>query len=499
MVVYPYKRIPRDIATSIPESWGIGGSDSGWMDPQPAEKWEGTLDASENKQLLCFQQSNMFQIPDLSDVENEDCLYLNVYTPLEPSNDTLLPVMFYIYGGGFVNGAADFDFYGPHYLMENGVIVVTANYRVGPFGFLTTGDMVIPGNFGLKDQLLALQWVKNNIRYFGGDPEKVTIFGQSAGAASVAFHLMSKKSTGLFRAAIAESGSVLSPWAYQRDFKKYAYDLGSLINPDFDKASDSKALLDFLRNASAEKVNEAACTFQQHTGNEQMVHGFWFTPVIEPDHEAAFITEYMYSAIENGHMNRVPLIIGICSEEAIARASVANFKSSVVAYEYDVSKLVNKNMHLNDEEQKKAAGEAIRKIYTDGLLQDDLGKAVRYFSDMTFNRGVIRHAEMQSKYSDVYFYQFSYHGTIGGNSHILKVHTGDRYRALFTNFAKFLNPTPEKSTLFENIIWPKVEPDNFQYLDINETLAVKTNPKGDVYPKWVDVYEKMAVKPFDTY
>nr|AIY68354.1 esterase [Leptinotarsa decemlineata] len=500
-----------------------------FQDPQPVENWKGTLDASKNKQILCFQQSNMYKIANMSAVEYEDCLYLNVYTPLNPSSNANLPVLFYIYGGGFVNGASDFDFFGPHYLMESGVIVVTANYRVGAFGFLSTGDTVLPGNYGLKDQLLALEWVKNNIRYFGGDPAKVTIFGQSAGAASVSFHLMSKKSVGLFRAAIAQSGSIISPWAYQRDYKQIAYDVASSLDRNFNRSSDSMQLLTFLRRASAADLNKAANDFKQNTGNEQIIQGFRFTPVVEPDHENAFITEMMYPAIEKGHMNRVPLMMGICSEEAIARAAVANFQSSVVSYENDLSRLVNKNMHLVDANEKKTAGEAIRKIYTNGLLQNDLGKAVRYFSDMSFNRAVIRHAEMQSNYSDVYFYQFSYHGPLGGNRPYLEgayrvghaednhylwaysnhtflnkysaedITASNRFRTLFTNFAKYLNPTPKSEPLFENIIWPKVKPHDFQYLDINETLTIMRNPKGDVYPKWVDLYEKMAVKPFDTY
>nr|ASM90853.1 putative juvenile hormone esterase 2 [Colaphellus bowringi] len=500
-----------------------------FADPQPVDKWKGTLDASKNRQILCYQQRNLYNVPNLTAVETEDCLYLNVYTPQDPTCETSLPVMVFFYGGGFVMGAASFDFFGPHYLMENEVIVVTTNYRVGPFGFLTTGDTVIPGNYGLKDQLLALQWVRDNIKYFGGDPEKVTIFGQSAGGASATYHLMSNRSNGLFRAAIAQSGSVLCPWAYQREYKDIAYNLASSIDGSFDKGADSKTLLKFFRNYSAEVINNAAASIPQHTGNEQIIQGYWFTPVIEPEHENAFITEKMYSAVENGKMKRVPLMIGICSEESIARAAMDNFKSSVIQYENDVSRLVNKNMHLTDPKQKKAAGEAIRRIYTNGLLQDNLGKAIRYFSDMSFNRAVIRHAELQSKFSDVFFYQFSYHGSLGGNrpnlegayrvghaedNHYLwafsnhsnldkypasDILASERFRGLFTNFAKHLNPTPEPSPLFGNITWPKVAPNDFQYLDINETITVKRNPKGDVYPKWVDLYERMAVKPYDTF
>lgn len=130
--------------------------------------------------------------------------------------------MFYIYGGGFVNGEGGFYAVGPHEFIEAGLVVVVINYRLGPFGkhlvvvkctlienvnvslsgFLATGDTVIPGNNGLKDQLLALKWVQENIEHFGGDPNQVTIFGHDAGAASVTFHLMSQKSQGIFSSCI---------------------------------------------------------------------------------------------------------------------------------------------------------------------------------------------------------------------------------------------------------------------------------------------------------
>ncbi|XP_050499751.1 juvenile hormone esterase-like isoform X2 [Diabrotica virgifera virgifera] len=400
-----------------------------FADPEPAEKWDGILDATHNTKI-CYQQSNMYNVPNLEELENEDCLYLNVYTPREPYPYSSLPVMFFFFGGGFVNGAGNFDFFGPHYLMEHDIIVVTINYRVGPFGFLTTGDTTIAGNYGLKDQLLALKWVKDNILYFGGDPSKVTIFGQSAGAASVTFHLMSKQSEGLFRAAIAQSGSILCPWAYQREHRNMAYKLASGLDPSFKNTSSSQELLNLLRSKSAAEINTVASSFKQAVGNEQIVQGFWFTPVIEPEHQNAFITEYQYDAISKGHMNKIPLMIGICSEESIARAAGA---------------------------------------YRVGHAEDN------HYLWVSSNHSYLdRYPELDIK-------------------------TSDRYRTLFTNFAKYLNPTPEPSELLDNITWPTVKPDDFQYLDINETITLQRNPKNDVYPKWVNLYEEMAVKPYDTF
>ncbi|KAG5867047.1 hypothetical protein JTB14_012554 [Gonioctena quinquepunctata] len=499
-------------------------------EPQPAEKWEGILDATVNTKA-CYQMNNTYNT-NISAMETEDCLYLNVYTPRYPSANLSLPVMFFIYGGGFIKGASAIDFGGPHYLMESDVIVVGVNYRVGPFGFLSTGDTVIPGNYGLKDQQMGLRWVRDNIQYFGGDPEKVTIFGQSAGGASVTFHLLNKQSEGLFRAAIAESGTFLNPWSYQRDHKEYAYKLATTIDGNFNKNSSTQELLEFLRSAPAAKIKTAAESFKEDVRNYQDFQGFFFTPVVEPEHETAFFTENPYEAIEKGRMNRVPLMMGFCSEEFLSfvRDNRKTFEDGLKETDEDITLLVNKNMHLKDEKQLKAAGEAIRNIYTNGSLYENEGDAVRHYSDSVSTRGLIRHAELQSKFSDVYFYQFSYSGKLGGNNGpffegaetvghgedenyiwvwsnwtLLNNYpkedklTSDRYRALYTNFAKYLNPTPTKLELFDNVIWPTVKPDDFQYLNINKTLTIERNPKADVYSKWVDIYETMAVKPYDTF
>lgn len=120
---------------------------------------------------------------------------------IEQKNVSLIPVMFYIHGGGFRGGGASSHVYGPDFLLEEDVIVVEASYRTGPFGFLSTGDRLVPGNAGLKDIILALKWTNQNIRFFGGDPKKVTIFGQSAGGAAV----------GLLIASTATIGKVVLP------------------------------------------------------------------------------------------------------------------------------------------------------------------------------------------------------------------------------------------------------------------------------------------------
>lgn len=502
-----------------------------FRDPRDVQPWSGVLDATQEKKIC-------YQVFSNSALENEDCLYLNVYTPVKyyaKNTRSSLPVMFYIHGGGFMGGNSLFSTIGPHHFMDNNVIVVTISYRLGPFGFLSTGDYVIPGNYGLKDQNMALKWVKRNIEYFGGDPNKVTIFGQSSGAVSVGYHIISKQSEGLFRGAIQQSGSVLTPHGYQRRARDYAYALAKFIEPSFTESSDSWELLTLLQNATAEQIDVATGKFTQSPGSMILSEGSWFAPVIECDHEDAFVTERMYGSLEKGNFNKVPLVVGMTSEEAVGQAAdLEAFKVTVEQYDNNVTYLVQGDMHIADITRKTQAGEAIRKIYTDGLLKDNLGQAVKCFTDSYVGRPIIKHAELQSAYSTVYFYQFSYHGALGNNNvsvegagrvghsedlRYLWVFSDtqnikdidakdlkilDRHVKMLTDFAKTLNPTPgqlrRKTNSLGIIEWPKVNATQiFTYLDINEGLTLKSNPREPEYSRWVSAYDTWAIPPFDTY
>ena len=156
-----------------------------FMPPKPLEDPSiGTIDVSEKSDVVC--------IPNSKGKGQEDCLLLNIYIPENVYNDTSgtkYPVMVWIYGGGFVLGDYTYDKYGPQPYMDKGIVLVTINYRLGPYGFLSLGHSGIDGNAGLLDQSLALQWVQENIGNFGGDKDSVTIFGESAGSLSVALQV----------------------------------------------------------------------------------------------------------------------------------------------------------------------------------------------------------------------------------------------------------------------------------------------------------------------
>ncbi|EFX78588.1 hypothetical protein DAPPUDRAFT_53255 [Daphnia pulex] len=214
-----------------------------FKDPIPVKPWAGVLNAIHEGSPCVQLDSILFKM-----IGNEDCLVLNVYTPaIVTSTDVVsLPVMVWIHGGGFTvgngNSGSVSDLYGPGYILNRDVVLVTLNYRLGAFGFLSTEDTEAPGNNGLLDQSLALRWVSDNIRYFGGNPDSVTIFGQSAGGASVEFQMLSPHSKGLFHKAIAQSGSTRCPWALQKTaVGEYTHSLANNLNCP--STSDSRQLL----------------------------------------------------------------------------------------------------------------------------------------------------------------------------------------------------------------------------------------------------------------
>ena len=184
--------------------------DNRFRAPQPATKWTGVRDASKAGSI-CPQ----IRIVGPLGLGNEDCLYLNVYKPANATAESKLPVMFWIYGGGyFIGDGVEFGLYdGKALASTHNVVIVTHNYRLNDLGFMALDELKAEdpdqstGNYALQDQQAALNWTQANIRSFGGDPERVTIFGESAGGFSVMWHLVSPRSRGLFSAAIMESGT----------------------------------------------------------------------------------------------------------------------------------------------------------------------------------------------------------------------------------------------------------------------------------------------------
>ena len=186
--------------------------------PRPMDPWDGIRDTRDMPNS-CWQTMDDFfgnfagsTMWNANTERSEDCLYLSVTVPRpRPKNAA---VMVWIFGGGFVTGSSTLDVYDPKILVsEENIIYVTLQYRVASLGFLYFDQPGAPGNMGMLDQVMALQWIHSNIASFGGNPNNITLFGESAGAASVSMHLLSPLSRNLFSQAIMQSGSATAPWA----------------------------------------------------------------------------------------------------------------------------------------------------------------------------------------------------------------------------------------------------------------------------------------------
>jgi len=171
-----------------------------FLKPAPVKPWDGVLDLSMKNAVTCIQSDKSGQ---------EDCLYLNVYVPANQNQSSLLPVMFWIHGGYFTDGSGTWDTHGPQKFMDTQqVVLVSINYRLGPLGFMTiTESDLAPGNQGLYDMIAALEWVQTNIEVLGGDPDQVTIFGESAGSWGCSYLSVSPLAKGLFSRVIHQSGA----------------------------------------------------------------------------------------------------------------------------------------------------------------------------------------------------------------------------------------------------------------------------------------------------
>ena len=190
-------------------------ADLRWRAPQAPEKWEGVRQAAK------FGPSCVQGMRNPADAEqgpgmSEDCLYLNVWTPAKSANDRV-PVLVWIYGGGFSGGATSIPTYSGERLAKKGVVLVSIGYRVGLLGFLSHQNLSaetnhhVSGNYGLLDMIAGLQWLQKNIAAFGGDPRRVTIFGESAGGIAVSILCASPLAKGLFHGAISQSGGSFGP------------------------------------------------------------------------------------------------------------------------------------------------------------------------------------------------------------------------------------------------------------------------------------------------
>lgn len=265
----------------------------------PVEKWTKLFDATKDGDICPQLKSKAMDYPSMS----EDCLVLNVYTPHYKGNYS---VIVHIHGGANYAGMSHSSEIGPQYIVDKSVVLVTINYRLGALGFLSTGSKDSPGNNGYKDQVLALKWVKDNIADYGGNPDSITLSGQSAGSMAVTLHLVSPMSKNLFHKAIAMSASTTHH--YFVDNKKWTKELAHFLRcPMYDGAS----VVTCLREKTWEEIINACATWEPYS----VINMKWNYEIEEDFGQERFLLDNPTNLFASGNFQKVPLMTGLTKDE----------------------------------------------------------------------------------------------------------------------------------------------------------------------------------------
>ncbi|KAL0883579.1 hypothetical protein ABMA27_015730 [Loxostege sticticalis] len=453
----------------------------------PPEPFDGVFEAYDDS-AICPQIEEFNN----TSVGTLDCLHLNVYVPTKANTRNPVPVLVWIYGGGFSIGFSGRYLYGPKYLVRHDIILVTLNYRLGPYGFMCLDTPENPGNEGFKDQVLALRWIKQNIQAFGGDPNKITLVGESAGGVAVDFHLLSQQEK-LFDRAILQSGTAELP-----------------IHPE--PVKDSPLILAQHLGFDTSDINEAITYLSQLDTNliieatSELNLSFRLCVEKPFDGVESFITEDWLQA-SMPKVKRMPILIGFNENEKIS----SYFGSDAGDLNPNVFKdKLNLGFDISD---PNFAGmeELVKRFYLgdEEVSAENILKIADFDSDYTYNHPTYRSIAkyLDNDASDIYFYVFSYVGdrnfarrkkniNVGGAVHADEIGylfdisffdetpndedqlMIDRITTLWANFAKDGNPNPilRTSDLLP-VAWTPIKKNTpYYYLNLGSELTLETKP-----------------------
>ncbi|XP_050295651.1 esterase E4-like [Anthonomus grandis grandis] len=480
--------------------------------PVPIEKHEGVYNATDDKPM-CPQPT--------TDPTSEDCLYLNVYTTKLPSgniNNVKRPLIVHIHPGGFYSAGSASYWGGPQYFMDQDIILVTFNYRLGTLGFLSTGEKEAPGNNGLKDQVQVLRWIKQNIEAFGGDSGSVTIQGYSAGSISVTCHMVSPMSRGLFHKAIAMSASGTSQSPIGHNLLDFARRQAKFVGcPE----GNAKEIYNCLKTIPAADLANSLPKFAEW-GTDPIL--LW-TPVIENDFgQERFLTAHPITLFMKGEFTKIPFMTGVTTDEFA-------FRSLYVIENSTLLKDINENwekvapipfQYERNTEKSKNISRALRKFYFNDkpIDQSNLNKLGELYADSMIGFGNNRAVKLVSakNTAPTYYYKFSYQGDYSHNylpgtnntkpygvvhhddliylfyiSKLFPLFGVDSPKevgmveiltTLHANFAKYGNPTPGHSKVLRNVSWEQFNNRTEKYLDIGTKLVMREKLFDDRYSEW---------------
>ncbi|XP_060066605.1 fatty acyl-CoA hydrolase precursor, medium chain-like [Ylistrum balloti] len=392
--------------------------------PLPVEPWTETLDGTvfgpsciQDKSFYPELWENMPENPELT----EDCLQLNVYVPGSVLNDVKKPVMFWIHGGGFILGNS-WESDGSLIAMKD-VIVVTINYRLGLFGFLSTGDTSLPSNFGLWDMIEALKWVNQNIASFGGDPESVTIFGESAGGFAVSYLAVIPSTAGLFKRIIPQSGSAVGFMGIAPNPAGVANAAGKALGCIADENEDisNKNLIVCLKTKSADEL----LNIQQNPGI-QYTDTFSLLPQIWPIIDGELLRRSPYDSLnypdseESSYFRSLDMMTGTTSNEGSLLSIIMSELQEPMGFNITegipttvlcdvVAPTLAKEMFNDD----TVVSDLLCKEYTAANIKQQGRNIANLYSDAWFNAPTVQLLEFHSKHNkNANTYQYLYTQTL---------------------------------------------------------------------------------------
>ncbi|XP_027703443.1 pyrethroid hydrolase Ces2e-like [Vombatus ursinus] len=466
--------------------------------PQPPDSWSNVRDATSHPSMCLQDVTALLEMTRVAKVNisitanSEDCLYLNIYVPVHAKERAGLPVMVWIHAGGFILGSA--SMYDSSILSASqNVVVVNIQYRLGILGFFGTGDEHAPGNWGYLDQVAALRWVQKNIAHFGGDPGRVTVFGESAGGTSVSSHILSPMSKGLFHRAIMESGVAILPGLITSNSEMVLQIIANLSACD---RHSSASMVQCLRSKSDGEILAITKNFGMFPG---VVDG-------------QFLPKHPEELLAAGEFNHVPSIISVNNHEcgwmipAGSNIDELNRKMDV-----GPSKLILKNPFLGFPPE-------IMHLMMKEYLRDteDPGEFRAQFQDMMGDLMFVIPALKVAKYqhtpsSPVYFYEFQHQPSIFKDvkPDFVKADHGDEIHFVFG--VPYLGEATEEEKLLSHRImsywanfarhgdpngadlihWP-VYDQKEEYLQLNLQLSVGKSLRKDKWKFWTKTLpEKM--------
>ncbi|XP_013141513.1 PREDICTED: juvenile hormone esterase-like isoform X2 [Papilio polytes] len=451
----------------------------------PYGHFDGVFDANDDS-AICPQTEEFNN----TIVGSLDCLHLNIYVPNSAKTNAPLPVLVWIYGGGFQIGFAGRFLYGPKYFVRHDIILVTVNYRVGPYGFMCLNDPKVPGNQGFKDQLLALRWIKDNIGSFGGNSDKVTLFGESAGGISVDYHLFSKQEK-LFNNLIIQSGTSFLPSLIGEPEETRTINLAAKLGFE---TTDLNEALSFLGKQSTSSVILAMRQVPR------------YLPCVENDFDDVekFISDYPFN-LDIPKAKDVAILIGHTDDERLVLHVNKNpdyYENLNIFYDKLSNAFNFTSIELAD------MVKYFRHFYIgdENITIKEQFNIIDFDSDFTYVHPTLRSIEKykENDAGDIFYYVFSYNGdrnfvkkrvniTIGGAAHADEIgylfdisymkdepsHEDqlviDRMTTLWANFVKYSKPMPEISDLLP-VDWKPVEDNLLHYLEIDSELTLKKRP-----------------------